>query len=328
MSPGGEDRPGKEYTILSTDFTRRTAVTAGLALGVSLAATTSTVAQAATKRLPADAKDSAGITRLQWSAVALTAEQYPVMKEFTEKALGLALVFSSAEFAVFSAPDGTHFELYGPKAPPAPWRTGTSSAALGFDAKNLVTAGRVLERNGARRVSPVHVLPGAGAGATSLRYCFFRAPDNRVYRLAQTNADVDEVSESAAGPAGIKRLDFAGVSLTSEQFPRMKAFVEDGLGLGTLILDGLGDVPEYSIFLAENRSRLELYGPAAPQLPWRTGPTSMAMGFKSFDLDKAMANLEQNGAEWVTPIFVYDNRFRFFRAPDDRVYSISETPAP
>ncbi|MFE9445356.1 VOC family protein [Streptomyces sp. NPDC006602] len=313
---------------MSAHFTRRSAVAAGLALGVSLAATTPTLAQAATKRLSTDAEDSAGITRLQWSAVALTAEQYPVMKEFTEKALGLALVFSSAEFAVFSAPDGTLFELYGPKAPPAPWRTGTASAALGLDARNLAMAGKVLERNGARRVSPVHVLRGAGAGGTNLRYCFFRAPDNRVYRLAQTNADPDEqVSESAAGAAGIKGLDFGGVSLTSEQFPRMKAFVEDGLGFSTLILDGLGDIPEYGIFLAENRSRFELYGPAAPQLPWRTGPTSMAMGFKSFDLDKAMANLEQNGAEWVTPIFVYDNRFRFFRAPDNRIYSISETPA-
>ncbi|MFF3380684.1 hypothetical protein ACFYXF_48045 [Streptomyces sp. NPDC002680] len=312
---------------MSAHFTRRTAVSAGLALGVSLAAT-STVAQAATKGLPTDAKDSAGITRLQWSAVALTAEQYPVMKEFTEMALGLALVFSSAESAVFSAPDGTLFELCGPKAPPAPWRTGTTSAALGFDVRNLATAGKVLERNGARRVSPVRVLPGEGAGGTSLRYCFFRAPDNRVYRLAQTNADADEqVSESAAGPAGIKQLDFAGISLTSEQVPRMKEFVEDGLGLSALILDGLGDIPEYSIFLAENRSRFELYGPAAPQLPWRTGPTSMAMGFKSFHLEEAMANLEQNGAEWVTPIFVYDNRFRFFRAPDGRIYSISETRA-
>jgi catechol 2,3-dioxygenase-like lactoylglutathione lyase family enzyme len=310
---------------MSAHFTRRTAVSAGLALGASLAAT-STVAQAATNSLSRDAGDSAGITRLQWSAVALTAEQYPVMKEFTEKALGLKLVSSSVEFAVFRAPDGTRFELYGPKAPQAPWRTGTTSAALGFDARNLARAGKVLERNGARRVSPVHVLPGEGAKGTSLRYSFFRAPDNRVYRLAQTNADADEqVSESAAGPAGIKQLDFAGVSLTSEQVPRMKEFVEDGLGLSALILDGLGDIPEYSIFLAENRSRFELYGPAAPQLPWRTGPTSMAMGFKSFDLDQAMAHLEQNGAVWVTPIFVYDNRFRFFRAPDGRVYSISET---
>jgi hypothetical protein len=202
------------------------------------------VVQAATKRLSTDAKDSAGITRLQWSAVALTAEQYPVMKKFAEKALGLALVFSSAEFAVFSAPDGTLFELYGPEAPPVPWRTGPTSAAVGFDARNLAMAGRVLERNGARWVSPVHVIPGVGAGGTNLRYRLFRAPDNRVYKLAQTNADPDEqVSESAAGSAGITKLDFAGVSLTSEQFPRMKEFVEDGLGLSTLILDGLGDIP-------------------------------------------------------------------------------------
>ncbi|MFJ8111722.1 VOC family protein [Streptomyces sp. NPDC096132] len=314
---------------MSTHLSRRTALAAGAALGATLVAAAPALTQAATEQSSAGAADSAGITRLQWSGVALTAEQYPEMKGFTEKALGLELVSSAKDFAAFGAPDGTRFELFGPKAPRSLWRTGATSVAVGFEAMDLEAAGRVLERNGARWVSPVEVTQGAGAGGTPLRLRYFRAPDGRVYRLAQTNADPDRpVAESATGPAEIMKLDFTGIALTDEQFPAMNEFAERALGFTKLELAELAGMPQFTIYLAENgRSRFELYGPEAPKLPWWTDPTSSVRGFKSFDLDKAMANLERNGAEWVTPVLQYDNRFRFFRAPDGRVYSISETVA-
>ncbi|WP_157857542.1 hypothetical protein [Streptomyces yerevanensis] len=47
-------------------------------------------------------------------------------------------------------------------------------------------AGR-LEQNGAKWVSPVHVVAGAGRGGTDYRFRFFRAPDNRIYSIAQSD---------------------------------------------------------------------------------------------------------------------------------------------
>lgn len=304
----------------TSSLSRRTAMTAGLALGVALTTATSAVARPATKT---PATDATGITGLQWSAVTLTAEQYPAMKVFTEKALGLTLVSGSENWAEYSAPNGSRFALHGPKAPRALRGPGAVSVAVGFDASNLGSAQGVLERSGAGWVSPVQVRRGEGEDGTDLRFRFFRGPDNRIYRIAQTNVDPSRpVPESAAGPAGIQKLDFAAVTLTAEQFPTMREFIARVLGPRTYM-----DETDFTIFLAENGSRFELYGPTAPQLPWRTDPTSMGMGFKALDLDRAMAHLEQNGAEWVTPVFEYDNRFRFFRAPDNRIYSISETAA-
>ncbi|WP_149823982.1 VOC family protein [Streptomyces tailanensis] len=313
---------------MSTSLTRRTALTAGLALGASLAVANSTAAQAATRHT-ADATDSAGVTRLQWTGLGVTSEQYTVMKEFTEKALDLTLITSADEFAVFRTPNSSLFELYGPKAPHyGPWHTSAMAMAIGFDAPSLEAAESALERVGAPTASDILVFPGAGGGGTDYRARFFLAPDNRFYGVAQSNIPNDPVPESATGAAGINRLQWGAVAVTAHQHAKMRTFAQQGLGL-----DIVDETPQFSAFGAQNGSMFELYGPEAPQYPWRTRSTSIAMGFNTIDLHKSMAHLEQNGAKWVSPVHVIpgaggdgtDYRFRFFRAPDNRVYSIAQS---
>ncbi|MGC9543975.1 VOC family protein [Streptomyces sp. UG1] len=117
----------------------------------------------------------------------MTTRQYPAMKEFAQKALDLDLVSSSEEFSVFTTSNGNLFELYGPKAPQYPWRTSPTSIAFGFNTTNLDKAMTQLQNNGAEWVSTVQVVPGAGAGGSDYRFRLFRAPDNRVYAISQSN---------------------------------------------------------------------------------------------------------------------------------------------
>ncbi|MEV7389155.1 hypothetical protein [Streptomyces sp. NPDC091215] len=315
---------------MSRFLNRRSAITAGLALGVTLAVTGTAVTQAATTHTTNTAH-SAGITRLQWTGVALTSKQYPAMEKFTEKALGLKVLASSKEFSVFGAPNGNLFELYGPKAPQYPWRTSTTSTAIGFDSTNLKTAGKVLERHGAHWVSSVYTFPGAGAGGTDYRFRFFRAPDHRIYGVAQSNFDPSQpVPDSATGPAGINKLQWSGIDLTAGQYAKMKHFTNRALGLSVL-----SHTTQFSVFGTKNGNLFELYGPKAPQYPWRTNSKSIAMGFNTINLDKAMVRLEQNGAKWVSRVYVVpgagvggtDYRFRLFRAPDNRIYAIAQSNA-
>ncbi|MFJ3802557.1 VOC family protein [Streptomyces sp. NPDC090088] len=315
---------------MSTSLTRRSAITAGLALGASLAVSSASSAQAATGR-SACAPVSAGITRLQWTGIALSSRQYPAMKEFTEKALGLTAVSTSEEFSVFALPNGNLFELYGPKAPQYPWRTSTTSTAVGFDSSSLPTAEAALSHHGARWVSRIYEFPGAGAGGTDYRFRFFRAPDDRVYGVAQSNFDPHQpVAAGATGSAGINKLQWTGIDLTAGQYIRMREFTDRGLGL-----NALSTVTEFTVFGTENGNLFELYGPKAPQYPWRTSHKSIAMGFNTIDLDAAMRHLERHGAKWVSGVYVVpgagaggtDYRFRLFRAPDNRVYGVAQSNA-
>ncbi|MFF3376699.1 hypothetical protein ACFYXF_27565 [Streptomyces sp. NPDC002680] len=318
---------------MTTLFTRRTAIAGALVIGVSLTATTLALASAetgpSTKRTAPTA--DAGTTRLQWGAVALTARQYPAMKEFAQKALGLNLVNSSEEFSVFTTPNGNLFELYGPKAPQYPWRTSPTSTAIGFDSTDLDAAEKTLQANGAKWASTVQVVPGAGADGGDYRFRLFRAPDNRVYAIAQSGTDPRQpVSDEDTGAAGINKLQWGAVALTAEQYPTMKKLAANGLGLTPL-----NEAKQFSVFGTENGALFELYGPKAPQYPWRASPTSIAFGFNTTNLDKAMTQLQNNGAEWVSTVQVVpgagaggsDYRFRLFRAPDNRVYAISQSNA-
>ena len=143
------------------------------------------------------------ITKLQWTGIDVSADDYGAMRDFVKDVLGLHPVVDVPGFGVFATPNHAMVELYSPTAPRAPWRTG-NAVGIGFDSDDLDAAlaelvkhrieviksypgSEALPRMGISLKDGVHVVKGVGAGGGDYRYAFFRAPDGRVYAIAQSS---------------------------------------------------------------------------------------------------------------------------------------------
>ena len=132
-------------------------------------------------------------------------------------------------------------------------------------------------------------------------------------------------SAPAAGTA--QQLQWGAVDVTAEQFQPMVDFAANVLGLIPAVKRD-----NFAAFAHPNGSLFEIYGPGdvGVPAPWRG--QGVAVGFAADDLAAVTAKAEAAG---VTPLDTVrvpglgtdggDYVLRFFRGPDGRVYSVSQT---
>ena len=137
----------------------------------------------------------------------------------------------------------------------------------------------------------------------------------------------DAPAAPAAGAA--QQLQWHGVDVTAEQFQPMVDFAANVLGLTPVT--GLS-TDNLAVFAHPNGSLFEIYGPGdvGYAATWRE--QGAAVGFAVDDIDAVTAKALEAGLtqvdELVAPGMASDGSdyiARFFRAPDGRIYSVSQT---
>ncbi len=141
------------------------------------------------------------LRQLQWTGIDLTSESYAAMRSLFADVFALPALVDSPELSVFVLPNYSMVELYGPKAPQTPWRR--FGVAVGFDCSDidatvaeLTAAGFTLIESfdgmddyaklGITGTKGILTTPDAGKGGGDYRFAFFKAPDGRVYSIAQS----------------------------------------------------------------------------------------------------------------------------------------------
>lgn len=139
-------------------------------------------------------------------------------------------------------------------------------------------------------------------------------------------APLGAVAQDAAATGVAQQLQWGGVDVTAEQFQPMVDFAANVLGLTPLVQQD-----NFAVFMNPNGSLFEVYGPGAPDAPWRD--QGVAYGFAVDDIEAVTAKAEAAGVTPLGDAFRVpgagtdggDYVGRFFQGPDGRVYSISQT---
>lgn len=123
--------------------------------------------------------------QLQWTAIDLDAEHFKGMRDLAVNALGLHPLVDQPNFAVFAAPNGSLFEIYGPGSPDYAWRHGQGGLSVGFLTADIGAALKDIQKSGGALVGDLKIFPHAGLDGGDYAFQLFKAPDNRVYAIAQ-----------------------------------------------------------------------------------------------------------------------------------------------
>jgi predicted enzyme related to lactoylglutathione lyase len=116
-----------------------------------------------------------GIT---WHALTLNANQFAATKAFATDVLGLTLTVDTDDWAMFSMPNGTIFDLFDPKAVP-PYGL-NDGIVFGFRVDDIEAASDEVAAAG-------YALLGGITHVDEMNYDYrhFRGPDGRVWGLNQ-----------------------------------------------------------------------------------------------------------------------------------------------
>ncbi|MFT8462855.1 hypothetical protein [Acetobacter persici] len=124
------------------------------------------------------------VERLQWNAITVTASQFKPMHDLAAS-LGWYPAVDQKNFAVFVSPNGNLFEIYGPGSPRYAWQEGQGGTATGFLTTDLNVALANIKAHGGKLLGDVKVVPHAGVNGGDYGFQLFRAPDGRIYAIAQ-----------------------------------------------------------------------------------------------------------------------------------------------
>ncbi len=141
-------------------------------------------------------------------------------------------------------------------------------------------------------------------------------------------APLAAVAQDAPTAGAAQQLQWHGVDVTAEQFQPMVDFAANVLGLTPVT--GLS-TDNLAVFAHPNGSLFEIYGPGdvGYAATWRE--QGAAVGFAVDDIDAVTAKALEAGLEQVDELIApgmasdgADYIARFFRAPDGRIYSVSQ----
>lgn len=139
---------------------------------------------------------------------------------------------------------------------------------------------------------------------------------------AQSEKIQEPANQQQTAAFNVQRLQWSAVELDEKQYKAMYNQAKNVFHLKTYV-----DEPNFSVFGFPNGSLYELYGPGSPQRPWKNGVNGFAVGFAVDDIQAALKDLKKAGNEILGDIQSAgpDYKFAFYRAPDGRVYAVSQS---
>ena len=137
------------------------------------------------------------------------------------------------------------------------------------------------------------------------------------------------VAQDAPAAGAAQQLQWHGVNVPAEQFQPMVDFASDVLGLTPVTAMSTDNL---AVFAHPNGSLFEIYGPGEVGYAATWREQGAAVGFAVDDIDAVTTKALEAGLtqvdELIAPGAVSDGSdyiARFFRAPDGRIYSVSQT---
>lgn len=139
---------------------------------------------------------------------------------------------------------------------------------------------------------------------------------------AQSGEKQESANHQEQSAFNVQRLQWSAVELDAQQYKAMYNQAKNVFHLKIYV-----DEPNFSVFGFPNGSLYELYGPGSPQRPWKNGVNGFAVGFAVDDIQAAIRELKKAGNELLGDIQSAgpDYKFQFYRAPDGRVYAVSQS---
>jgi len=116
------------------------------------------------------------ISMIRWHAVKVNESQYQAWKKLGTKTLGLKLLMEWPDIMMFDLPDGSIFEVYGPKAKHPAYFFDRNEVVIGFRVDDIERASAELESTGCELLGKIVEFKG-------YKYRHFRGPDGRTYGL-------------------------------------------------------------------------------------------------------------------------------------------------
>lgn len=139
---------------------------------------------------------------------------------------------------------------------------------------------------------------------------------------AQSVEKQESANHQEKSAFNVQRLQWSAVELDERQYQAMYYQAKNVFHLKIYV-----DQPNFSVFGFPNGSLYELYGPGSPERPWKNGVNGSAIGFAVDDIQAAIRELQKAGNELLGGIQSAgpDYKFQFYRAPDGRVYAVSQS---
>ncbi|WP_281631494.1 VOC family protein [Flavobacterium luteolum] len=139
---------------------------------------------------------------------------------------------------------------------------------------------------------------------------------------AQSEKIQETANQQETAVFNVQRLQWSAVELDENQYKAMYNQAKNVFHLKIYV-----DEPNFSVFGFPNGSLYELYGPGSPQRPWKNGVDGFAVGFAVNDIQAAVKELKKAGNEILGDIQSAgpDYKYLFYRAPDGRVYAVSQS---
>ncbi|WP_158994196.1 VOC family protein [Mucilaginibacter sp. L196] len=139
---------------------------------------------------------------------------------------------------------------------------------------------------------------------------------------AQTNIVTSAKKHADSVMFNTSRLQWSAVELNDQQYKAMYHQAKNIFHMHAVV-----DQPNFSVFAFPNGSLFELYGPGSPARPWKNGTNGFAVGFAVDDIQAAIKELKNAGDELLGDVQSAgpNYKYQFFRAPDGRVYAISQS---
>ena len=101
---------------------------------------------------------------------------------------------------------------------------------------------------------------------------------------AQTNSSAPPASGAT------QQLQWSAVDVDAAQFKGLRDLAVNALGMRPVV-----DQPNFSVLVAANGSLFEIYGPGAPDNPWRHGQGGVAVGFLTGDIVTTTKAIQTSG---------------------------------
>jgi predicted enzyme related to lactoylglutathione lyase len=121
----------------------------------------------------------------------------------------------------------------------------------------------------------------------------------------------------------VKVLSISWVGVKTAQFDRTREFFSQVMGL-TISYQNT----DFAVLELPDGDKLELFGPAGPDLELQFSNNSVVAGFSVEDFEKAREELLHGGAELVGEPGGEPGGYRWqhFRAPDGKIFEVSSEP--
>lgn len=134
-------------------------------------------------------------------------------------------------------------------------------------------------------------------------------------------------AQTPAPPPAAQQMQWGAVDVDAAHFKGVRDLAVNALGMRLVV-----DQPNFAVLVAPNGSLFEIYGPGSDDRPWRHGQGGIAFGFLTADIASTLKAIQTSGGVLVGDLNVIpkagvdgsDYAFQFFRAPDNRIYAVSQ----